>query len=65
MTTVKIYSNIQSGHEKPTESPLVPVEIVRSMIRDLGIYHVEDARMILNSRFKGKFSDIVHETRNE
>jgi hypothetical protein len=65
MTTVKIDSHIQSGHNKPTDSSLVPVEIVRSMIRGVGIYHVKDARMILNSRFKGKFSDIVHETRNE
>ena len=65
MTTVKINSPVQSGHNKPTDSPLVPVEIVRSMIRGTGIYHVEDARTILNSRFKGKFSDIVHETRNE
>ena len=65
MTTVKIDSHIQSGHIKPTDSSLVPVEIVRSMIRGDGIYCVKDARMILNSRFKGKFSDIVHEIRNE
>lgn len=65
MTTVKIDSPIQSGRDKPTDSPLVPVEIVRSMIRGVSIYHVKDARKILNSRFKGKFSDIVHETRNE
>ena len=65
MTTVKITSPVQSRQDRPTDSSLVPAEIVRSMIRDVGIYHVKDARMILNSRFKGKFSDIVHETRNE
>ncbi len=47
MTTVKIDSHIQSGHDKSTDSPLVPVEIVRSMIREVGKYHVKDARMIL------------------
>ena len=65
MTTVKITSPIQSGHDRSPDSPLVPVEIVRSMIREVGIYNIKDARTILNSRFKGKFSDIVHETRNE
>ena len=65
MTTVKITSSVQSGHDKSPDSSLVSVEIVRSMIRDVGIYNAKDARTILNSRFKGKFSDIVHETRNE
>lgn len=65
MTTVKITSPVQSGRDKSIDSSLVPVEIVRSMIRDVGRYHVKDARMILNSRFKGKFGDIVHESRNE
>ena len=35
------------------------------MIRTVGISHVEDVWILLNSRFEGKFSDIVHETRNE
>ena len=65
MTTVKINSSVQSRHNKPTDSPLVPGEIVRSMIRGVDTYHAENARKILNSRFKGKFSDIVHEIRNE
>ncbi len=65
MTTVKITSPVQSGRDKSIDSSLVPVEIVRSMIRDVGRYRVKDARMILNSRFKGKFGDIVHESRNE
>ena len=65
MTRVKNDSHIQSGHNKLTGSRLVPVEIVRSMIRGDGVYRIEDARMLLNSKFKGKFSDIVHETRNE
>ncbi len=65
MPAVKNNSHIQSGRDKPADPQLVPVEIVRSKISKVGIYQVEDARKILNSRFKGKFSDIVHETRNE
>jgi len=65
MPVVKIDSHIQSGRDKPTDPQLVPVEILRCIISEVGIYQVEDARKILNSRFNGKFIDIVHETRNE
>ena len=65
MTTVKSDSHLQSGHVKPTDSQIVPAEIVRSMIRKVGTYRVEEARILLNLRFKGKFSDIVHEARKE
>jgi hypothetical protein len=65
MTVVKISSPSQCGHDKTSGAALVPGEIVQSMIRDVGLYHVNDARSLLNSRFKGNFSDIVHEIRTE
>lgn len=65
MTAVKSDSPFQPGHNQPTDSPLVSADFERSMIHEIGEYHAEDARMILNSRYKGNISDIIHEIRNE
>ena len=54
-----------SDHDKIKKPKLFPWELVQSMIHEDKIHSVEDAIKILNSRFKGKFKDIICEMRNE
>jgi len=65
MNAVKNGFQYHSNHEKSKKATVFPLELVRSMIREEGIHSVEDARKILNLRFKGEFKDIIREMRNE
>ncbi len=65
MNVVKNGFHYQSSIDKSKNLRLFPLELVQSMIHEDKKYSVEDARKILNSRFKGEFKDIIHEIRNE
>ena len=65
MNSVKNGFQYQSNNEKSKKLKLFPVELVQSMIHEDKKYSVEEARKILNSRFKGEFKDIIYELRNE